>query len=190
MPSCFKNWHSSLEQRSKRCDLRMSILPPFELDAEAARARAKGLRVVLATGCFDVLHVGHVRLLGEARRQGDILFVCINDDASVRRLKGPGRPINPGWARSEVLAALRDVDFVSEFSEPTPDDIIRRIQPHVFVKGADYRGTVLPEASALSAVGARLHLAPFVPSFSSTAALKQQRKSWQEPERTNTSERG
>src|SRR5215831_13233805 len=111
------------------------------LDADALAAfvgdaRAAGKRIVFTNGVFDILHPGHVRYLQAARRHGDLLIVGLNSDASVRRNKGPERPINP--ERAEVLAALACVDAVSIFDEDTPAEIIRRVQPDVLVKGADW----------------------------------------------------
>src|ERR687896_177903 len=110
---------------------------------EAARVasllRAEGRRIVLANGCFDLLHVGHVRYLGAARALGDVLFVGLNSDAAVRRLKGPGRPLLAAAERAELLQALRAVDHVVVFDEDTADELLRRLRPHVHAKGTDYR---------------------------------------------------
>src|SRR5690242_18556542 len=103
------------------------------LDAE----RAAGRTIVLANGCFDLLHVGHVRYLEAARREGDVLVVAINSDESVRKNKGAGRPLVPETERAEVLAALRCVDFVTVFGETTADDLIRALRPNVHAKGTE-----------------------------------------------------
>jgi rfaE bifunctional protein nucleotidyltransferase chain/domain len=97
-----------------------------------------GRKVVFTNGCFDILHVGHVRYLQEARAQGDLLLVALNTDASVKRLKGPERPIQNEGARSEIMAALGCVDFVTLFDQQTPEELIREIRPDVLVKGGDW----------------------------------------------------
>jgi rfaE bifunctional protein nucleotidyltransferase chain/domain len=127
-----------------------------EAAALADRLRAEGKRIVLANGCFDLLHVGHVRYLREARRLGDVLFVGINSDAAVARLKGPGRPIMPAAERVEILSALRDVDHVVVFDEDTADRLVERLRPHVHAKGTDYTTESVPERATARAVGARV----------------------------------
>lgn len=135
-----------------------------EAAARCAAWRAAGQRVVLTNGCFDLLHVGHVRYLADARRLGDRLVVALNDDASVRALKGPGRPILPAAERAELLAALRAVDLVTVFDGPTAVDVVAALRPAVYVKGGDYDATRQrpPEADAAVAVGAAVHFVPYV----------------------------
>ena len=125
----------------------------------ATRLRAEGKRIVLANGCFDLLHVGHVRYLREARRLGDVLFVGINSDAAVARLKGAGRPLMPAAERVELLRALRDVDHVVVFDDDTADGLIRSIRPDVHAKGTDYTSDSVPEADTVRAVGGRIAIA-------------------------------
>jgi rfaE bifunctional protein nucleotidyltransferase chain/domain len=125
----------------------------------AERLRAEGKRIVLANGCFDVLHVGHVRYLREARKLGDVLFLGLNDDASVRRLKGAGRPVMPLDERAEILESLRDVDHVVVFEEDTADTLVARLRPDVHAKGTDYTSETVPEAATARAVGARVAIA-------------------------------
>jgi rfaE bifunctional protein nucleotidyltransferase chain/domain len=125
-----------------------------EAAALAERLRAAGRRIVLANGCFDLLHVGHVRYLEEARRLGDVLFVGINSDAAVARLKGAGRPLMPAIERMEILAALRPVDHVVVFDDDTADGLIRAIKPDVHAKGTDYTEESVPERATSEAVGA------------------------------------
>jgi rfaE bifunctional protein nucleotidyltransferase chain/domain len=120
----------------------------------AERLRAAGRRIVLANGCFDLLHVGHIRYLEEARRLGDVLFVGINSDAAVARLKGAGRPLMPAAERCEVLAALRAVDHVVVFDDDTADGLIRALKPDVHAKGTDYTTESVPERATARAVGA------------------------------------
>ncbi|HEY7138790.1 MAG TPA: adenylyltransferase/cytidyltransferase family protein [Methylomirabilota bacterium] len=128
------------------------------LDLEGARtaaetARVSGRRVVLANGCFDLLHVGHVRYLEAARALGDLLIVGVNGDAAVRRLKGPGRPLMPAAERAEILAALRAVDHVVVFDDDTADRLIALLRPAVHAKGTDYTAESVPERAAVLAAG-------------------------------------
>ena len=125
-----------------------------EAAALAERLRATGRRIVLANGCFDLLHVGHVRYLEEARRLGDVLFVGLNSDDAVARLKGAGRPLMPASERAEMLGALRAVDHVVVFDDDTADALIRAIKPHVHAKGTDYTQASVPERATAEAVGA------------------------------------
>ena len=110
-----------------------------EIEKIAKRLTAKGKRVVFTNGCFDILHLGHVKYLQEAKKLGDVLIVGLNSDKSVRRLKGEGRPINPQFDRAYVLASLEAVDYVVIFDEDTPYELIKRVQPDILVKGADYK---------------------------------------------------
>ncbi len=130
-----------------------------EAEALAARLRAEGRRIVLANGCFDLLHVGHIRYLRAARQLGDVLFVGINSDAAVARLKGPGRPLLPAAERAEILAALRDVDHVVIFEQDTADELVARLRPHVHAKGTDYTEQSVPERATARRVGARVAIA-------------------------------
>jgi D-beta-D-heptose 7-phosphate kinase/D-beta-D-heptose 1-phosphate adenosyltransferase len=109
-----------------------------ELRPVLARLQSQGKRVVFTNGCFDILHLGHVRLLQEAASFGDVLVVGVNADASVARLKGPSRPINPEYDRAYLLSALSSVDYCVVFAEDTPYELIKTLQPDVLVKGADY----------------------------------------------------
>jgi rfaE bifunctional protein nucleotidyltransferase chain/domain len=129
---------------------------PEEAGALAARLRADGRRVVLTNGCFDLLHVGHVRYLDAARRLGDVLFVGLNSDAAVARLKGPGRPLMPASERAEILAALRAVDHVVVFDEDTADRLVALVRPDVHAKGTDYTDATVPEAASVRAAGGRV----------------------------------
>lgn len=124
------------------------LLPTREALAEEIAAwRARGERVVLANGCFDLLHVGHLRYLEDARSRGDRLVVAINDDESVRRLKGEGRPLMPIGERAELLLALRCVDRVVAFGEATMETTLRKLRPDVHAKGTDYTPESVPEAA-------------------------------------------
>ena len=133
-----------------------------------------GRRIVFTNGCFDLLHVGHVRYLQAARALGDALAVGVNADESVRALKGPGRPLNSADDRAEVLAALACVDYVTIFAEPRATHLIAQTRPHVYVKGGDYQlETLNPEEYAvLQSVGARIEFVPMVPGRSTTRTIE------------------
>ena len=130
-----------------------------EAAALAERLRGEGKRLVLANGCFDLLHVGHIRYLREARRLGDVLFVGINSDAAVARLKGRGRPLMPAAERAEMLAALRDVDHVVVFDDDRADGLVRALRPHVHAKGTDYTESSVPERDTVRAAGGQVAIA-------------------------------
>jgi rfaE bifunctional protein nucleotidyltransferase chain/domain len=125
------------------------------LGAALERARAGRGPVVLANGIFDILHVGHIRYLEGAAALGGVLVVALNDDASARALKGPGRPVVPVEERAEVVVALRAVDFVLIFGGPTVDGVIAALRPDVHAKGTDYTVETVPELAAARSVGAR-----------------------------------
>lgn len=119
-------------------------------------AKRRGLRVVLANGCFDTLHVGHARYLAGAKAEGDVLIVGVNADASVRPLKGPGRPILDEQARAQLVAALRVVDYVVIFSEPNVAALLEQLRPHVHAKGTDYTEASVPERPIADRLGIRV----------------------------------
>ena len=148
------------------------VLDPAGLDQFVRTARAEGRRIVFTNGVFDILHPGHLRYLQAARRHGDLLVVGLNSDASVRRNKGPARPINPESERAEVLAALACVDAVSIFDDDTPDDIIKRVQPDVLVKGADWPADQIVGRDTVEARGGRVILEPVEQGYSTTAIIK------------------
>lgn len=125
----------------------------------AERLRAEGKRIVLANGCFDLIHVGHIRYLHDSRKLGDVLFCGLNDDAAVTRLKGPGRPVMPAAERAEILQALRDVDHVVIFGDDTADALVARLRPDVHAKGTDYTSETVPEAATVRAAGGRVAIA-------------------------------
>jgi rfaE bifunctional protein nucleotidyltransferase chain/domain len=118
--------------------------------------RRAGAKLVLANGCFDTLHVGHVRYLEGARREGDILVVAVNSDSSVCHLKGPGRPILPESARAELVAAIRAVDYVVLFSEPNVETLLEFLRPDVHAKGTDYAAETVPERATAARLGIRV----------------------------------
>lgn len=136
-----------------------------------AEERRHGRKIVLTCGCFDILHHGHVEYLRRARSLGDRLVVAVNTDASIRRLKGPDRPINPLADRLEVLAALGCVDYLLTFSEDTPHRVIEALQPDVFVKGGDYSRATLPEAELVERLGGRVQFIPMVADRSTSRII-------------------
>jgi D-beta-D-heptose 7-phosphate kinase/D-beta-D-heptose 1-phosphate adenosyltransferase len=142
------------------------------LDAFVREARAAGRRIVFTNGVFDILHPGHVRYLQAARRHGDLLIVGLNSDASVRRNKGPARPINPEHERAEVVAALECVDAVSIFDDDTPADIIARVQPDVLVKGADWPADQIVGRDTVEARGGLVILEPIEQGYSTTVLVE------------------
>ena len=123
-----------------------------------APLRSGGLRVVLTNGCFDVLHVGHVRLLREARPHGDIFVVALNSDASARGNKGPDRPYTPLVERAEIIAAIAGVDYVTSFAEPTAARMLEVVRPDVHVKGTDWTAETVPERDIVLAYGGRVEI--------------------------------
>ena len=137
--------------------------------AELTRSfQDEGKVVVFTNGCFDILHVGHVRYLEEAKELGDVLIVGVNDDAGVRRLKGDERPYVPAAERAEVLAALGAVDFVTIFHEDTPDELIRLLKPDWHVKGGDYKIADLSEAKIVKEYGGKVKILALVPGHSTS----------------------
>jgi rfaE bifunctional protein nucleotidyltransferase chain/domain len=139
-------------------DSRAKILGREELQRRVAEWKQQGHRVTLANGCFDLLHVGHVRYLHAAKELGGKLIVAINSDESVRGLKGEGRPLMPAEERAEILAALADVDAVTIFAEPDVRSIIREIRPDVQAKGTDYTAESVPERHAVLEYGGRVEI--------------------------------
>ena len=137
-------------------DTRDKIVDRDALARRLGEDRARGRRVVLANGCFDLLHVGHVRYLEGARREGDVLVVAINSDASVRKLKGPGRPILSGEARAQLVAALGVVSYVTVFDEPDVTALLAALRPDVHAKGTDYTVETVPERDTAIRVGVRI----------------------------------
>ncbi|GIW39605.1 MAG: glycerol-3-phosphate cytidylyltransferase [Candidatus Binatia bacterium] len=152
------------------------LRPPARLARTLARLRAQGKKIVFTNGCFDLLHPGHVRLLRQAKKLGDVLVVALNDDASVRRLKGKGRPILPLRDRCEVLSALEAVDYVTFFSEDTPERLVRLFAPDVLVKGADWRGKEIAGASYVRKAGGRVRLLPYRSGYSSSDLVRKIRE--------------
>ncbi len=132
------------------------ILGRDDLVAALREERAAGRTVALANGCFDVLHVGHVRYLRAAREQADLLVVGVNTDATACALKGPGRPLQPEDERAELVAALASVDYVTIFPERTAEALLRAVRPDVHCKGTDYSADTVPERAVADEIGARV----------------------------------
>ena len=138
--------------------------------------RARGLRLVFTNGCFDILHVGHVRYLRQARALGDALLVAVNSDRSVRALKGAGRPVMSEGERAELLAALAAVDFVTVFDEESPRALIKEVLPDVLVKGGDYAPEEIHGREEVEAAGGRVVSLPFVEGASTTNIIERLKK--------------
>ena len=155
----------------------MRIVDAADLERFVREVRAQGKRIVFTNGVFDILHPGHVRYLQAARGHGDLLIVGLNSDASVRRNKGPQRPINPEQERAEVLAALACVDAVSIFDDETPADIIRRVQPDILVKGADWPADQIVGRDTVEARGGKVILEPVEQGHSTSSIIDKARRS-------------
>lgn len=148
------------------------ILNLDEVILQFGQDRRDGRRVVFTNGCFDLLHPGHIASLEQARSLGDVLIVGINSDASVRQLKGPGRPLLPQEERAEILAALECVDAVVIFDKLTPREVIARLLPDVLVKGGDWPGDQIVGREEVEAAGGRVVSVPVVPGYSTSALLQ------------------
>ena len=151
------------------------ILSMDEAILRFGREKRNGRRIVFTNGCFDLLHPGHIQGLEQARALGDALVVGINSDASVRELKGPGRPVLPELERAEILSALECVDAVVVFNELTPREIISALLPDVLVKGGDWPGDQIVGREEVEAAGGRVVSVPIVPGYSTTAILAKMR---------------
>jgi D-glycero-beta-D-manno-heptose 1-phosphate adenylyltransferase len=149
------------------------ILTLDQLAAESGRLRSESQRVVATNGCFDILHVGHVRYLTAARKLGEVLVVGLNGDDSVRQLKGEGRPVNREQDRAEVLAALESVDYVTIFPENRATNFLRAAAPAVYAKGGDYTADTLDpeERAVLDEFGTRIEIIPFEKGYSTSELL-------------------
>jgi D-beta-D-heptose 7-phosphate kinase/D-beta-D-heptose 1-phosphate adenosyltransferase len=149
---------------------------PAALSAEALRAaleaeRARGRRIVFTNGCFDVLHLGHTMHLRQAKALGDVLVVAVNDDASVQRLKGPGRPVNPIEERTAVIESLGCVDYVVVFAEDSPVRLLQQLRPEIYAKGGDYTPEMLEETGVVRAYGGEVRILDFIPAHSTSAVI-------------------
>ncbi len=149
------------------------VVPDYhELASLLQREREAGRRVALANGCFDVLHVGHVRLLAEAMEHADVLVVALNDDQSVRENKGEARPLVPLEERMEVMAALEGVCFVTSFGEANAESLLRTLRPEVHIKGTDWTAETVPERDVVLAYGGRIEICGDSKTRSSTALIE------------------
>lgn len=154
------------------------IVNPDRLAVIADSLREQGRKLVLTNGCFDLLHVGHVRYLQAARALGDALAVAINGDDSVRALKGEGRPLNSESDRAEIVAALECVDYTVIFSEVRVTRLIEKAHPSIYVKGGDYTPATLhpEEHAALEKIGAEIRILPFEPGYSTSGVIERMKR--------------
>jgi rfaE bifunctional protein nucleotidyltransferase chain/domain len=139
------------------------------------RWRQKGTAIAFTNGCFDILHYGHVQYLEKAKKEDRVLVVGLNSDASVRRIKGPGRPVNPQDLRAGVLAALACVDYVILFEEDTPCRLIRDVQPDILIKGADWKGKEIVGRDIVKARGGKIELISYIKGLSTTRTISKLR---------------
>ena len=151
------------------------LIDPNDIERLCEILHRAGQKIVFTNGCFDVLHAGHVRYLGFARSQGDVLIVGLNADESVTRLKGEGRPVNPAGDRAEVLSGLAAVDHVVVFHEDDPYALITEVRPDVLVKGEDWKDKGVVGADVVTSYGGSVVLAPLLPGRSTTAILRRGR---------------
>ena len=147
------------------------IISRAQVSALGEQLRQEGRCIAFANGCFDLLHVGHVRYLQGAKEQGDVLVVGVNSDRAVTALKGPGRPLLPAEARVELVAALACVDYVVIFDDLTAEGVLRDLCPHVQCKGTDYTAGTVPERAAMEELGGRVRIVGDAKSHSTRALL-------------------
>ena len=152
------------------------ILPRAEVREKVDQHRRRGEKLVLANGCFDALHVGHIRYLEGARGEGDVLVVAVNADSGVRTLKGEGRPILPESARAILVAALRCVDYVVLFPESNVESLLRELRPDVHAKGTDYTTETVPERATAASLGIRVAIVGDPKNHSTRELLESLRK--------------
>lgn len=148
-----------------------------ELDSLLKKLREENKTIVTTNGCFDILHVGHVRYLEKTKSFADVLIVALNSDKSVKSIKGESRPINKEEDRAEVLSALKCVDYVVLFDEDSPIELLLKIKPDVYTKGADYTIETLPEAKRIMDAGGRIEFISFVEGKSTTSIIDKMRNS-------------
>jgi D-beta-D-heptose 7-phosphate kinase/D-beta-D-heptose 1-phosphate adenosyltransferase len=152
------------------------ILTWEELKKETDRLRGKGKKIAFTNGCFDILHVGHVQYLREARKKGDLLILGLNSDASVRAIKGEKRPLVPQGERAEVVASLMSVDYVTVFDETTPLKLIEYLRPDILVKGGDWKEEAVVGGDAVRSWGGKVVIVPMTEGASTTDILKKIRR--------------
>ena len=141
-----------------------------------AKARTEGKKIVFTNGCFDLLHAGHVRLLREAKKLGDLLIVALNSDSSAREIKGPDRPILPEEERAELIAALEVVDYVTLFDEPDPLNLLRELRPNVLAKGGDWAEDKIVGREWVESYGGKVAVIPYLKGHSTTEIIERMRK--------------
>jgi len=154
----------------------MTVIKQCDINNMIESLKSADKTIVFTNGCFDILHAGHVRYLNEAKKLGDCLIVGLNSDESVRRLKGPSRPINNEEDRAEVLSALSAVDYVVVFSDATAEGLVTELQPAVYVKGGDYNIKDLPEAEIVAQYGGKTILIPEVVGKSSSNIINKMKQ--------------
>ena len=142
------------------------------LAEKVSKLKSDGKRIVCANGCFDVLHVGHIRYLYGAREEGDVLIVAVNSDSSIAQLQKPNRPVMPEMERIEIVASLEMVDYVTLFDEPTVDSLLRKLKPHVQAKGTDYTRDNVPERETVLSYGGEIAIVGDPKDHSSTAIIE------------------
>lgn len=152
--------------------MREKVQSRDQIQATAARAKNAGKKIVFTNGCFDLLHVGHLRVLSEAKKLGDVLLVALNSDRSVREIKGPGRPILPEGERAELIAALEMVDYVTLFDEPDPRNLLREVKPDVLVKGGDWAEDKVVGRELVEGWGGKVAVVPYLADHSTTDIIK------------------
>ncbi|MGI8494327.1 MAG: adenylyltransferase/cytidyltransferase family protein [Pyrinomonadaceae bacterium] len=162
--------HSIFENELRK-KFRAPVLERNRLVARVAIERRRGARIVLANGCFDLFHVGHIRYLAGARALGDCLIVGINSDDQVRKLKGENRPFMPETERAEIVSALRFVDYVTIFSEATVEELIRAVRPDFHAKGTDYTPDTVPEREIIAECGGKVAIVGDPKDHSSTELI-------------------
>jgi rfaE bifunctional protein nucleotidyltransferase chain/domain len=156
----------------------MIITDRKELSKKIASLKKQGKKIVFTNGCFDILHKGHITYLQKARSLGDILVVGLNDDGSVKKLKGPSRPVMPLESRMAVLDSLKSVDIVVPFSEERPMDLIKAVAPDIHVKGGDYKAETLPEYDTVRSLGGVVKIIPFVDGYSVSSIIERIKRSF------------
>jgi D-beta-D-heptose 7-phosphate kinase/D-beta-D-heptose 1-phosphate adenosyltransferase len=144
----------------------------MSLSKKIKNLKKQGKTIIFTNGCFDLLHVGHVRILKKAKKIGNVLIVALNTDSSVRKIKGKDRPIVPLEERMELLCALEDIDYVTYFAEETPEKIIEILEPDILVKGGDYKISEVVGAKFMERKGGKVVIIPFFKGKSSTGILK------------------
>ena len=156
--------------------MKEKIKNPAALKQVLSDLRSRGMRIVFTNGCFDILHAGHIDYLEKAKKLGDVLVAGLNSDASVRRLKGKTRPLNKQQDRAKVLSALSCIDYITIFSETTPEKLIEKLKPDILVKGGDWKVKDIAGAPFVTSYGGRAVSLPFVKGYSTTALVRKMKR--------------